>query len=448
VEHETDVAWKARWQAASNKSCDREFECAEIKPWGRPIVASISAAGHRGGLFRTRALVALFRNPSKLPNVRKAFLGTGMLDSELTPEAKTRNSEVHDHAYKITGLPGRRGRFIDGLTMGDANFPCGLGTTTGLIHSFMETVVKKDCFVPLCTALFLCASSAPSSAQTGTAETTSSTTPVPADYIPPHRFNTIAEMVPQLHSVVVGNVDFERFVFDDCWGPRTVLRVSKVESIVGVSPASSIELYVFGGPLPDGSFVEVSELPRFVSGDRYVLFLRNTDWRYSPVMGQHAYRITSVLGREILLDSDGHAVIRVGESGVEVGGQAFTEPVGQRLTGMASRTMPVPGLDRPRDAGCIVYASDCPPESADVRRQSSLLAAGGRMEPPKVVPEVSPQAVAGALTQTEFANGLLHMVQASGAKVGGRFLEHPRVGCWRTTPAVHVEKTHENTLPR
>ncbi|MFM0007490.1 hypothetical protein PQR57_41910 [Paraburkholderia dipogonis] len=270
---------------------------------------------------------------------------------------------------------------------------------------------------------------------------------VPADYIAPTSFQSVAEMVPQLHSVVEGDVEFERFDFDDCWGPRTVLRVTEIKPVVGDFPGPSIELYLFGGPLPDGSFVEVSELPRFVSGERYVLFLRNTDWRYSPVMGAHAYRIMSISGKRILLDSDGHAVIRVGENGVELGDQAFTEPVGQRLEGMASRTKPLHGLDRPREIGCLVGVTECSPNLSDGYKAESLLLAGGRMNPPKTVPDVSRQAMAEALTPEEFRKGLLRMVEQSGAKVGGRFLQRPRVGCWRTTPAVPKGNRYANPSP-
>ena len=76
-----------------------------------------------------------------------------------------------------------------------------------------------------------------------------------------------------------------------------------------------------------GTYVEVSELPRYVLGGRYLLFLRNTDWRYSPVLGDDAYRFERIAGKETLVSTSGRAVTGLGADGIETNTAALTEPV-------------------------------------------------------------------------------------------------------------------------
>ena len=156
----------------------------------------------------------------------------------------------------------------------------------------------------------------------------------PADYLPARGFATTKDLLEQLHSVVEGTVEDIRFDMDDCWGPRTVLTLSNVRTVIGGAHPPSMELYTFGGLLPDGSYVEVSELPLYVLGGRYLLFLRNTDWRYSPVIGDHAYRFERIAGKETLISTSGRGVTGFTDEGIETNTNALTGPVGYHVKGL------------------------------------------------------------------------------------------------------------------
>jgi len=155
-----------------------------------------------------------------------------------------------------------------------------------------------------------------------------------ADLIFPAPFSTLRLLAPQIYSVVRGTVDDIHFEYDDCLGPRTVVRFREVEVILGGALEDrSFELRDIGGPLPNGVFVGVTELPRYVLGGDYVLVLRNTDWRYSAVIGDLAFRAETVAGKEVLVNTDGFAASGVSELGIETRTPHLTEAVGLRLVG-------------------------------------------------------------------------------------------------------------------
>src|SRR5262249_8015185 len=108
----------------------------------------------------------------------------------------------------------------------------------------------------------------------------------------------------------------------------------EVEVILGGALEDrSFELRDIGGPLPNGVFVGVTELPRYVLGGDYVLVLRNTDWRYSAVIGDLAFRAENVAGKEVLVNTDGLAASGVSELGIETRTPQLTEAVGLSLVG-------------------------------------------------------------------------------------------------------------------
>ncbi|HSI60812.1 MAG TPA: hypothetical protein VLA16_24860 [Ideonella sp.] len=131
--------------------------------------------------------------------------------------------------------------------------------------------------------------------------------------------------VDQTAAVVEGVVADIRHEYSDEDGPWTRVMLSDVKAHFGVAPAS-VEIRHFGGPLPNGRAVVAAELPVFVPGKRYVVFLRNTAWNLSPVVGSLALRVETVGGAEALVDSDGRAVTGVGLRGVEMGPALFEGP--------------------------------------------------------------------------------------------------------------------------
>jgi len=65
------------------------------------------------------------------------------------------------------------------------------------------------------------------------------------------------------------------------------------------------------GLFPDGSFLDVSKLPVFTIGRRYLLLLPNHSWLRSPVRTETTFRIDTVGNRDILVDQEGYAVINI-----------------------------------------------------------------------------------------------------------------------------------------
>ena len=129
------------------------------------------------------------------------------------------------------------------------------------------------------------------------------------------------------------------------------MTLANVRPLFGTAP-SVAEIRQFGGLLPDGRMVVASELPVFVEGKEYVLFLRNTKWNVSPVVGDLALRVEAVEGNEVLVNSDGQAITGIGSAGLTVGPALFEGPkldgtVPQALAGGLSLAAGKP-LDRNR----------------------------------------------------------------------------------------------------
>lgn len=164
--------------------------------------------------------------------------------------------------------------------------------------------------------------------------------------------------------VVEGQVTEVQYEYNHRNGPWTHVTLSDVRAHFGSAP-QQLEIRQFGGPLPDGSMVVVAELPEFIEGERYVVFLRNTAWNLSPVVGNLAFRVETVGAAEALVNTDGLAVVGVDPRGVRMapqlleglqpnaalpgspeldGAQAVTdvtppEPLGPNVAGVAARAV-------------------------------------------------------------------------------------------------------------
>ena len=69
-----------------------------------------------------------------------------------------------------------------------------------------------------------------------------------------------------------------------------------------------IELLLLGGFLPNGDSLSVSHIPILSVGKRYVLLLRNTYWRLSPILFNFYFRKEIVNAKPVLIDREGYAV--------------------------------------------------------------------------------------------------------------------------------------------
>lgn len=128
---------------------------------------------------------------------------------------------------------------------------------------------------------------------------------------PPHPLLGVA-------SIVQGDVIKVWNDFDQRLGPRTYVTLSNIVVLAGSSlPAPTFSQ--LGGPLPNGTFVEVSELPRFSVGARYVLFFGKQASLFTPVWARLAFRLEQAGGKDIVLGPDGQSVLQFNIDGVRFG---------------------------------------------------------------------------------------------------------------------------------
>lgn len=145
---------------------------------------------------------------------------------------------------------------------------------------------------------------------------------VPAGTAAPRAVTDLASAVAQTAAVVEATVAELHHEYNDAEGPWTRVVLSDVKVHRGVAP-KALELWQFGGVLPNGRLMVAAELPVFSKGQRYVLFLRNTAWNVSPVVGPLAFRVENVDGAEALVSSDGQALIGLGAQGPAYGAALF-----------------------------------------------------------------------------------------------------------------------------
>jgi len=141
--------------------------------------------------------------------------------------------------------------------------------------------------------------------------------PAPANAPQPYAVTDLASALAQTAAVVEATVSELRAEYSDAEGPWTRVVLGDVKVHAGAAP-KALELLQFGGVLPGGGMMVAAELPVFVKGQRYLLLLRNTAWNLSPIVGAYALRVEQVDGAEVLVTSDGQAVL-----GLDAGGARF-----------------------------------------------------------------------------------------------------------------------------
>jgi hypothetical protein len=126
----------------------------------------------------------------------------------------------------------------------------------------------------------------------------------------------------QTAAIVEGYVKEIQYEYSEQDGPWTRVILSNVRAIAGDAP-ETVEIRHFGGPLPNGNLMVAAELPVFVPDREYVVFLRNTAWNVSPVVGDLAFRVEKLDGGEVLVNSDGQPVTQIGAGGFDFGPALF-----------------------------------------------------------------------------------------------------------------------------
>jgi ribosomal protein L17 len=149
--------------------------------------------------------------------------------------------------------------------------------------------------------------------------------PFSARPIGPAPIDDLQSAINQTAAIVEGVVVDIQYDYSEEEGPWTRVILSKARARAG-DVAETIEIRHFGGPLPNGGLMVAAELPVFVLGKEYIVFLRNTPWNVSPVVGDLAFRIETVNDTEVLVDSDGQPVVEIGAGGFERGAALFEGP--------------------------------------------------------------------------------------------------------------------------
>jgi hypothetical protein len=146
-------------------------------------------------------------------------------------------------------------------------------------------------------------------------------TPAPA----PNRPAPVVDLqsaVVQTAAIARGTVTDIQYDYSETEGPWTRVTLSNVQPLAGNAPPT-IEIRQFGGLLPNGALLVAAELPVFVLDREYIVFLRNTEWNVSPVVGDLALRVEKVDDAEVVVNSDGQPVTRIGAGGFEFGPTLF-----------------------------------------------------------------------------------------------------------------------------
>jgi hypothetical protein len=120
-------------------------------------------------------------------------------------------------------------------------------------------------------------------------------------------------------AIIEGSVVGHHATYDDAAGPRTIARLSDVRTHFGSYAGRMLELPMLDGRTADGKWLYIPELPRLTEDTRYLIFLTNSTWFYSPVVGDYIYRLEpGPRGGDVLIDPSGHAVVGLTADGVEL----------------------------------------------------------------------------------------------------------------------------------
>lgn len=129
----------------------------------------------------------------------------------------------------------------------------------------------------------------------------------------------LRSILDQTAAVISGDVTDVAYTYSDTEGPRTRVTLSKVVTHAGEKQPASLTLPIFGGPLPEGGFLDPSHTPHFEVGGSYVVFLRNTDWYMDPTVDGCVFRVVPVGPKRVLVDTDGLSILAINAVGVKRG---------------------------------------------------------------------------------------------------------------------------------
>ncbi|HEV8580093.1 MAG TPA: hypothetical protein VGX68_13560 [Thermoanaerobaculia bacterium] len=288
---------------------------------------------------------------------------------------------------------------------------------------------------------------------------------LPAGYqkLAPAPVDSSQQMLAQTATIFRGLLKEVRFTYDECAGPRTHYVFSDAATLAGTQVQSQVTVKVLGGPTPYGTWIRVSELPKLALNSEYVVFLRNTDWTFSPIVGNLAFRREAVAGREVLINPAGYAVTGWGPGGPLLSANPVSEAVGGQRRGYreaeASQQTPHASSFLTNPDPTIRPASGSPPAPAPApapaRTEDSAIArAPSLAEIRKSELFERPAVSAAALHNIPVfsAESLVAAVRAAAESarvdIGGRLTLNPYWRCWSSTPTAKPGLNVRSTVRR
>lgn len=272
---------------------------------------------------------------------------------------------------------------------------------------------------------------------------------VPAGYqkIPPAPVDHSVQILGQTATIFRGSLKSVQFTYDICAGPRTNYVFSNSSSLAGAQVQSDVTVKVLGGPTPSGKWLRVSELPQLALDSQYVTFLRNTDWTFSPIVGNLVFRVETIAGREVLVDPSGRAVVGWGEDGPLLSAGSVSEAVGSQLRGYRGSDAPDPadqassGAPDPKGEVRPADGAAPAPVPAPGRTQDSLFARAPSLAETRRAALFARPALSASAIGNEPTASIESFVAAAKAaadraqvNIGGRLTLDPNWRCWSITP--------------
>ncbi|MFY9823541.1 MAG: hypothetical protein WAM82_19320 [Thermoanaerobaculia bacterium] len=143
-------------------------------------------------------------------------------------------------------------------------------------------------------------------------------------------------------AIVEGTVKENAYTFDEKAGPRTVTTLSDVTADFGRVDDSTLSLATLGGPINDKQGLFIPELPILTDDTRYLVFLTNATWFFSPVVENYVFRLeTDANGNEVLITPSGYLVVGLASDGLYLS----NDPVVQAQVDLGKPTAKLPLLD-------------------------------------------------------------------------------------------------------
>jgi hypothetical protein len=143
-------------------------------------------------------------------------------------------------------------------------------------------------------------------------------------------------------AIVEGTVTENANTFDKTAGPRTVATLSDVRTDFGSFRDTTLSLATLGGPINDKQGLLIPELPILTGDTRYLVFLTNATWFFSPVVENYVFRIENdAAGNEVLITPSGYLVLGLASDGLALS----DNPVIDTQVDLGKPTAKLPLLD-------------------------------------------------------------------------------------------------------